>query len=501
MASEIRANKQTNRVGLGTVTYTDTGIIVSGIVTANSFKGDGSQLTGVTSVGGTTGVSFDDNVKIKVGTHEDIEIYNKGNLSIIANKATGDSSNNNSLHIHSFYDITQSSAFSQYFRVGNLVGQENTGGGDSALNLRSGGAVEAFFDGTKRFSTSGIGATVFGQLDTTSNVAVGSGVTLSPDGNVFTTGISTFTGAVGIGSTLSIGGDEDILIRHDPDMFGDIYNEISFNNGNVFIVNKDTTKKYMYIRSNDIQLRDWSGNEAYIHCKTNQGVDIFYDNTKRLETTNTGAKVTGDLEITGVLTYEDVTNVDSIGIITARAGVLVGSGITLSSDGDIFAVGVSTFVGNFNIRPSNGQQTPKISYDDSISDALIFQDNVQARFGQSSDLRIYHSGSHSFIDETGTGNLYIRNGTKNSIWCQTDGQVNLYHNDSKKFETAETGAVVTGILTATSNVNVGSGITLSSDGNVFATGVTTTSSLVTTGKGSFNSLGVGTTNPSAPLHI
>ena len=47
MASEIRANKQTNRVGLGTVTYTDTGIIVAGIVTANSFKGDGSSLTGI----------------------------------------------------------------------------------------------------------------------------------------------------------------------------------------------------------------------------------------------------------------------------------------------------------------------------------------------------------------------------------------------------------------------------------------------------------------------
>ena len=115
MASEIRANKQTNRAGLGTVTYTDTGIIVSGIVTANSFKGDGSQLTGVTSVGGTTGVSFDDNVKIKVGTHEDIEIYNKGNLSIIGNKASGASSNNNPLHIYSFFDITHGSAFSQYF--------------------------------------------------------------------------------------------------------------------------------------------------------------------------------------------------------------------------------------------------------------------------------------------------------------------------------------------------------------------------------------------------
>ena len=73
MASEIRANKQTNRAGLGTVTYTDTGIIVSGIVTATtvvaddfinvgsniklgnagiitatSFVGSGADLTGVT---------------------------------------------------------------------------------------------------------------------------------------------------------------------------------------------------------------------------------------------------------------------------------------------------------------------------------------------------------------------------------------------------------------------------------------------------------------------
>jgi len=52
--------------------------------------------------------------------------------------------------------------------------------------------------------------------------------------------------------------------------------------------------------------------------------------------------VTRNLTVGGVLTYEDVTNVDSIGIVTARAGVLVGSGITLSKDGDIFATGVTT---------------------------------------------------------------------------------------------------------------------------------------------------------------
>ena len=59
--------------------------------------------------------------------------------------------------------------------------------------------------------------------------------------------------------------------------------------------------------------------------------------------------VTGNATIGGVLTYEDVTNVDSVGVITARAGVLVGSGITLSKDGDIFATGITTISENLKV--------------------------------------------------------------------------------------------------------------------------------------------------------
>ena len=74
MASEIRANKQTNRVGLGTVTYTDTGIIVSGIVTANSFKGDGSSLTGIDATalkdtGGDVKIQAQASGAIFIGVH------------------------------------------------------------------------------------------------------------------------------------------------------------------------------------------------------------------------------------------------------------------------------------------------------------------------------------------------------------------------------------------------------------------------------------------------
>jgi len=61
--------------------------------------------------------------------------------------------------------------------------------------------------------------------------------------------------------------------------------------------------------------------------------------------------VTGNATIDGVLTYEDVTNVDSVGLITARNGIVVGSGITLSKDGDGFFTGIvtaTTFSGTFS---------------------------------------------------------------------------------------------------------------------------------------------------------
>ena len=64
MASEIRVNKINNRVGLGTVTYTDTGIIVSGIVTANSISG-GSSVTATTFYGSGSSLTGIDATALK----------------------------------------------------------------------------------------------------------------------------------------------------------------------------------------------------------------------------------------------------------------------------------------------------------------------------------------------------------------------------------------------------------------------------------------------------
>ena len=85
----------------------------------------------------------------------------------------------------------------------------------------------------------------------------------------------------------------------------------------------------------------------------------------------------------------------------------------------------------------------------------LWADSATARFGNASDLQIYHDGSNSYIEEAGDGDLFIK--ASNDIYLQgannefmaefsENGSVDLYHNGSKKFETTSSGADVTGTL-------------------------------------------------------
>ena len=55
--------------------------------------------------------------------------------------------------------------------------------------------------------------------------------------------------------------------------------------------------------------------------------------------------VTGNVSVGGTLTYEDVTNIDSVGIITARTSIKVGTGATIKSNGDLFVGGQTILTG------------------------------------------------------------------------------------------------------------------------------------------------------------
>ena len=159
MASEIRVNKINNRAGLGTVTYTDTGIIVSGIVTANSFKGDGSSLTGITTVGGARGVDFDDGVKIRLGDSQDLQIYHDSNHSYIDDAGTGN------LRLRS-----------GTLEITNLASNKT-----SAV-FSSGGGQTLNFNNSTKFVTTNTGAIVTGVLTATSFSGDGSSLSNLPAG-------------------------------------------------------------------------------------------------------------------------------------------------------------------------------------------------------------------------------------------------------------------------------------------------------------------------------
>ena len=177
-------------------------------------------------------------------------------------------------------------------------------------------------------------------------------------------------------------------------------------------------------------------------------------------------EVINNATVGGVLTYEDVTNVDSVGLITARNGIVVGSGITLSKDGDGFFTGIitATFAGDGSaltgVANTDVIFTDKISLPDSSAGSI----NV----GLASDLQIYHNGTTSIIADTGGTNLELSgsrvnllNQGRNEVLIQAiaDGAVELYHNNSKKLETASGGVTVTGTVAATSYTGDGSALT------------------------------------------
>jgi len=79
---------------------------------------------------------------------------------------------------------------------------------------------------------------------------------------------------------------------------------------------------------------------------------------------------------------------------------------------------------------------------------LRLNDSVKAYFGTSNDLQIYHNGNHSFIEDAGTGNLFVKTSSfqlENAVGNETlisavqDGAVELYYDSSLKLNTTANG--------------------------------------------------------------
>ena len=188
----------------------------------------------------------------------------------------------------------------------------------------------------------------------------------------------------------------------------------------------------------------------------------------------TGASFTGNVSVGGTLTYEDVTNIDVVGISTFS--------------NDVY------FQGNYSGLDADAM------YWDTSQNALQFQDSVKIYMGPTSTsaastqpgpgagLAIEGNSTYGLI--LGTNNVTIRSGSfsdsgktinleaKNSqshLIATGDAGVEIFFSGDKKIETTNTGAVVTGILTATTlsgaissdELTIGSSVGIATAGGVF----------------------------------
>ena len=207
---------------------------------------------------------------------------------------------------------------------------------------------------------------------------------------------------------------------------------------------------------------------------------IYNPNANQLQELQSGDNL--DLSSSGI---SSVGNINSTGVITAT---------TFSGS---FS-GTSTLASGLTGSPSITVTGLFVSGVATFSQDIKLGDNDKANFGDGDDLRIYHDGSNSYVEDTGTGDLYISGSSNVIIQHHSTGETmakftgngasELYYDNSKKFETVSAGATVTGTLYATSvsssgNVTVGSAATLSTSGltltgGINATGIVTASSFV-----------------------
>ena len=163
------------------------------------------------------------------------------------------------------------------------------------------------------------------------------------------------------------------------------------------------------------------------------GIDaatLQFGGATKAQASATGVTVTGNLGVSGVLTYEDVTNVDSVGIVTARGGIRVGTGgtvgpvgsgiVTYFGDGSQLT-GIEVGIGTEASTVTNGNTLVlNLAKDDHkvLASGVVTIDVTGGTEGDSHTVRIQNTGiatvgfaTHFLFPSGGTPNLPTASGS------------------------------------------------------------------------------------------
>ena len=243
------------------------------------------------------------------------------------------------------------------------------------------------------------------------------------------------------------------------------------------------------ILTDTFRLNNAANNNNIIVADAGSGVDLYFNNSKKLETVSTGILVTGQVNASTMH-------------LTDGNGIYIGNGNDLRFYHNGTNSYIENYTGNLYIFNASNDRDIHLSTDDGsggvadyvhcdgstgavvlshygnvklattttgvtvtgelTSDGLSMGDNESLNIGNSSDLRLYHDGTDNFFKNQGTGNtlrvftvdgeIKLQSGASaeyDMLIANHAGSVELYHNNTKTFETTTTGAKVTGALEVT----------------------------------------------------
>ena len=383
-------------------------------------------LTKIDDRGLKTPIDLQDNEKIRLGTGNDLEIYHDGTDSILK-----DTRNSGNLRIHA-----------------DSIGFNDKDVSETMLLATADGSVDLYYNGSKKFETTASGVDVTGNCTITGN----------------------FRGNDGV--KLNLGNGDDLQIYHDG------------SNSRL----KNTTGSLWLQSDTGIRFTDADVNESMAAFYDNGAVELYYDGSKKFETLSGGVQITGGMNISGNASFGDNNKVklgDS-------------DDLQLYHDGSTSYI-KDTGTGNLRLCTSKGEfrnaadnetlaaftenGAVELYYDNSkkfetrsggigVFGHYEAGDNNRVMLGDANDIRILHDGTNSFI-QNDTGNLVIayNRGTYNGgeIWIDAlngersakftpNGAVQLYYDNSKKFETHPNGIFTQGIYPMSDNTyDIGSG--------------------------------------------
>ena len=328
----------TNVDSIGVITARK-GIVSSGVVTATAFHGDGSALTGIDA---TALKDSGGNVKIQAqasgAMHTGFSTMQNLRVTGVATFGSGSTTiNNNVINVGTALTLGHTQGVQYHTQnlhsQGFEVNQINASGIITASSFSGDGSNLTSLPAGLGTALSSVQSNPLNKIYYTNSVLpIDTTVTVDPPASASAAYTQYTDISIGNGADLIISDGDDLI----PDVLG-LRPDGTFGGGSLGRMRVDKLV----------------GKNANSAINVEKGLVISGVTTA--ETFN----VTGNLSIGGTITYEDVTNVDSLGIVTARSGVIspyadiddfisVGSNIHLGNAGVITAttVNATSFVGS-----------------------------------------------------------------------------------------------------------------------------------------------------------